>query len=249
MHDKILLDRKETETGLNSKRFKFWLENIPADLRRIEYDLWERYRILHHAKFYQFKNKRQAGRFSTVPGYPLELQEKDWQEFAESFLTGEERKNRFQDVVVTTQKNLDKIIGLAGLSKDGTLLIALTGSTVYGPRQSGEKFSDIDIGILLKHRPGGKKLNILPEQSQDDTDQPFHISVCGDTDESRTTGSDIHWLLYPFYSIESSISPDELQKTIDQLVAQTLGRLPALEKKVALLDKELEETRKGGALD
>lgn len=40
------LNKKQTPVNFERKRFEFWLENVPSDIRRWEYDLWKCYKVL-----------------------------------------------------------------------------------------------------------------------------------------------------------------------------------------------------------
>lgn len=140
-------DKELHEIDFESRRFRFWLETVPPDIRRLEYELWRRYRILHHISLYQHEHREHKGRFKIKPPYTEEQEKIDWKTFSSTFLLGEERKKRFQEIVSQTENDLPRIMDFYGekMPDDHVDIIALAGSAVYGPRELGARLSDIDL--------------------------------------------------------------------------------------------------------
>ena len=143
------------------KRLAFWLETVPKEIRRLEYDLWKAYRRFHHVRKYQFDNERKIGRSTLVPPVTDELDKQLWEEFSGSFLKGEERSHRFSEIMAKVQQDIPKVLNkVSNDTREKIKLIALTGSSAYGPRREGEQLSDIDIHCLLDEETGDRKKEI-----------------------------------------------------------------------------------------
>lgn len=246
---KPILDRKGQEVDFESKRLKFWLENVPEDIRRLEYELWKRYRVIHHARLFQFEQKKKAGRFTIVPPYPEGQQQVDWKDFSESFLVGDERKERSQDIVNQTQIDISQIIetGLPSQA-DKILLAVLSGSSVYGPRKSEEQLSDIDIHFLFDTPTGEHNTEIFPGKLSGFS-QPYHIIGTGYSDEAREQRSQIHWLLYPTNPIINNLEDARLKEIISDLVEHTKARKEAIQNEIIRLDGRIEEFKEERIID
>src|SRR3989344_7139177 len=81
------------------KRFQFWLETVPHDIRRFEYELYKRRRKLFQAGLYRFDNKKEYGRFTWLPEFSEDLQDDAWENFRNSFLQGDDRQHRFAEII------------------------------------------------------------------------------------------------------------------------------------------------------
>jgi hypothetical protein len=239
------LNKDQIPVNFSWKRFEFWLENVPSDIRRWEYDLWKCYKILDQIGYRDYVHLKEKGRVVPIPGYSLEIQEKDWQEFRASFLWGNERASRFQEIADQVERDWEKVLeeNQVEIPKDEIGIVALEGSGFYGPRKVDASLSDIDIKILLKTKDNSQIFEIMP--SIKNTDKPFyHVIGTGETDEGRFHREEIHWLLYPHLPVFNSIGMDELSGLIDSLVISTRGRKDELETKIANL-RELIEKRRG----
>src|SRR3989304_6471387 len=131
MEKRPYLDKQGNEVDFEAKRLKFWLETVPEDVRRLEYGLWRRKRLLFHSNLFRFDHKRNAGRFTTKPPYTHEQEHIDWQEFSNSFLMGQERRERFQEIIQEVERDLPEIIDryIGSVPNDKILLVALSGSS------------------------------------------------------------------------------------------------------------------------
>lgn len=78
-------NEKGDTIDFEKKRLEFWLENVPSDIRRYEYDLWRRYRELFHVLQYEHKASIRSGRMVN-PTFTQEVSEESWKEFKDSFL-------------------------------------------------------------------------------------------------------------------------------------------------------------------
>jgi len=241
------LDKQGEVIDLESKRLKFWLETVPPDIRRIEYDLWKRYRLLHHLDFYQHAHKRAAGRFLVTPEYPKEQEEIDWKKFSQSFLMGKNRKERIQEIIHETKTDLPKIFEYYGdkIQKPRIDIIALSGSFAYGPRKKGSSFSDIDLRFLLHTPDSSLNIEMMPDTAIQEIGTPYHIIGTGTTDVARGSNSDIHWLLYPHYPIVNRVNDGKLKEIIVRLVQETQGKMGVLQQRLETLNDIIEERRKG----
>ncbi len=241
------LDKKLREIDFESQRFKFWMETVPADLRRLEYDLWKKYRILHHINLYQHGHKQRIGRFETKPPYTPEQEKVDWKAFSHTFLVGGDRKKRFQDIVSQTESDLSHILDVYSerIQDDHADIVALTGSAVYGPRELGAKFSDIDLRFLFDVPTDELNVEIFPEEAFKQLGKPYHILGTGTADVSRGQYSDIHWLLLPHYPIRNRLSDTRVKELIADLVKATKVRIDELKTRLKFLDKIITERRKG----
>lgn len=221
-----------------SKRFKFWLETVPEDVRRLEYGLWKRRRKLLHANLFHFQ-KQQEIKSRATPIYTREQERIDWQTFADSFLFGEERSTRFREAITTARKDIPKIRSLyiGDIPEERILAVALWGSSVYGPRKADAPLSDIDVAFLLD---GNSTYDIKPEKAMADLGKPYHVLATGTKDEFRGD-LDFHWLLLPHYLLHTKLSPEELKRMITSLVSETMLRKDDLARISQTLDSEMEK--------
>lgn len=243
------LNKNQIPVNFERKRFEFWLENIPADIRRWEYDLWKCHKVLAQIGYRDFIHQRGRGRTILIPGYTREIQEKDWQDFRETFLLGHERIGRFREIVSQVGSDWEKMLeeNQIEIMKEDVGIVALEGSGFYGPRKADTQFSDIDIKILLKVKDGLRNFEIMP--SIRNTDRPFyHVIGTGITDEARFQREQIHWLLYPHFPIYNSLGMDELRNLVRNLVTSTLARKDDLEKEILRLRELIEKRREDSSL-
>lgn len=237
------IDRSGKEVDFEAKRLKFWLETVPEDVRRIEYDLWKSRRVLLHADIYRSEHKRRFGRFTVKPGYDKEQEKIDWQAFAQSFLMGNERKERFLEIVAEAEKNVPKFLErYSAIPRDKVLLIALAGSSVYGPRRAGEFRSDFDIDVLLDQEKPILNFHVTHDQARADFGQPYEITGTGITDSARGNFT-IHWLIYPHYPLVNHIDDGRLREIISDIVSDTRKREPELRKVISNFEAGIEERR------
>ncbi len=227
------------------KRLDFWLRTVPEDVRRMEYELWKRYRILHHANLFRFENKIKVGRFSIKPPYSEEQQLLDWETFTNSFLRGKVRGERFQEISAEVETDLAGIFKRYSdsIPSHRVILTALSGSSVYGPRRAGERLSDIDLNFLLDTAGPEDNLEIMPNMALADVGKPYHILATGYGEAARGPHSDIHWLLYPHYPLHNSISTEKLDDMLKALVLATRERSLELKDRVSVLDSAIAERR------
>lgn len=226
------------------KRFEFWLEKVPPDIRRWEYDLWKRYKILAQIGYRTYLHMKDKGRAVPMPGFTSEIQEKDWLEFSNTFLTGHERATRFQELLQQVGRDWEKMPEdySIDVKSDDIGIVALEGSGFYGPRKANTPFSDIDVKILLKTSDGSRNFEIMP--SVKNSDKPYyHIIGTGKTDEGRFYREDIHWLLYPHFPIINTFNKSELDKIISDLVVSTHQRKEMIEDKISTLNGRIEKRR------
>lgn len=241
------LSREGNPINFESKRFKFWLENVPPDIRRLEYDLWKRYRIIHHLGLYQHEHKKTAGRFMITPEYSPEQEKIDWQEFSRTFLTGEDRKKRFSEVVSQTRADLPKIFLVYNdkFPEERIDIIALTGSNAYGPRKENARFSDTDVRFLFDVPDDTLTAELMPNDAMKDLGRPYHIIGTGTTDVARGPHADIHWLLYPHYPLLNRLDDLQVKTIIGNLVQETRTRADVLRTRIAELEKFISDKRQG----
>lgn len=226
------------EIDFFEKRMEFWVETVPSEIRRYEYELWKRYRKIHQISYFKHLNREKIGRFISEPEYDQNKENEDWDDFKNSFLIGDERKNRFQEVVQLANSFSKEFIASrsAKTKKDfesEVLLSAITGSSFYGPRKKGEFLSDIDINYLLDDNTSASNFEVLPHINDS---PPVHITGNGYTDEGKSTREQIHWLLYPHYPIKNKISNEKLKFIIENLVQSTTDRKDKINNELADLD-------------
>src|SRR3990167_8082247 len=155
------------------KRLAFWFETVPKEIRRLEYDLWKIYRRLHHISKYQFDNKKEIGRHHIIPSVDEKTDQELWEAFSGSFLHGEEKTQRFSEVVAKTKEDILTVLSrIPNRAREKVKLVALTGSNVYGPRREGEQLSDIDVNCLLDEDSLSDNFEVLPKV---DKERPYHI--------------------------------------------------------------------------
>lgn len=245
------LDREGNEIDFDKKRLKFWLETVPSDLRRLEYEFYKRNRQFINADLYRFENKEEHGRFTIVPGFTDDLNDEALEEFRNSFLKGEERKERFSEIVESTQRDLPMLLEKNAdvIPEDKIRLIALGGSSFLGPRKSGKKLSDIDINFLIDQEDDRLNFDVLPDAEAPPEAIPYHIFGTGYSDEARGKGRQLHWLLYPHFPIDNKISDEELKDIIEQLIISTEQRKDKILESIKNLDVILKEKSRDSIIE
>lgn len=232
-----------------TKRLEFWQETVPKDIRRWEYELWRRRRILVHSDFFAQSQEHKTLRPLQTAAFTDDIQNEYWRQFQESFLKGHERQQRFQEILSQIELDHDYLFSRIpqGVDKEKIRMIALTGSSIYGPRRKGEYMSDIDVNFLLDQNDDLMNFDIYPTIKEKDR-EPYHLFGTGFTDQSRGS-RDIHWLLYPHYPIKNTIPDDELRGIIDQLAVDTQLRKPDIEAEIQrlniLIENEAKENPRG----
>jgi hypothetical protein len=222
------LNKKGEEIDFSKKRFQFWLETIPPDIRRLEHDLLKGQRELLHSNLYRFDNRRKVGRFTLIPGFTDDLREASWENFQDSFLWGEDRKKRFAEIIEQTQADLPKLLEKHSriIPRNKIKLIALAGSSLYGPRREGERLSDVDLNFLIDEKTAKLNFQDLPDIHKPE-DVPYHLFGTGYGDEARGPRQ-IHWMLYPHFPIENNLSEEETNTIMSNLLAATEARKPKI---------------------
>ncbi len=255
MHENFnsYLNQEGEPVDFEEKRFQFWFETVPKDLRRVEYDLWKKYRTLLHIRKYQAEHSTRHGRFRVVPEYTNEQEKIDWKEFANTFLTGESRKSRFREIVQNTQKDIPDILDMCKhvVPVERISLVAITGSCVFGPRAKDASLSDVDVRLLIndptyvpKLGLSGNEINLALRKFG----TPYHVVDTGISDASRGSFSDVHWLLQPHYPIRNMLEPAQLRAVLSSLVTETQSKIDVLRERVLELNQQIENYRQGGAL-
>lgn len=228
------------------KRFRFWLETVPIDIRKMEYDLWREYRTLFQINKFQWENAQGAGRHRVIPSYPPGQKEIDWHTFSLSFLFGEDRKDRFREIIQEVKSDLPKIFyTFKEIVEQDIDIAALSGSSVYGPRKVGEFLSDIDVCFLHNSKDKIKTLEIMADKSLKVLGKPYHLLTTGAEDETRGTHADIHWLLYPHVPLFNRLEDDKLKEIIKNLVDETHARMDQLDFKLHELRDTIDKQKEG----
>jgi hypothetical protein len=241
-------NKKGEEIDFNEKRFQFWLESIPPDMRRLEHDLLKGQRELLHSNLYRFDNKRKVGRFTFIPGFTDDVREASWEDFQSSFLWGEERKERFAKIVERTRTDLPSLIEKYSkiIPQDKIRLVALGGSSLYGPRQEKQRLSDVDLNFLIDEKTDKLNFQVYPDIHKPE-ETPYHLFGTGSDDEARGQRQ-IHWLLYPHFPIENNMSEGELKTTISNLLTATETRKPKITSYMESIDRRIKERAEPQAL-
>src|SRR5258708_5234970 len=158
-------NKKGEEIDFSEKRLQFWLENISPDMRRLEHDLLKGQRELLHSNLYRFDNRRKVGKFTLIPGFTDDIREASWENFQDSFLWGEERKKRFIKIVEQARADLPNLLEKHSkiIPAEKIKLIALGGSSLYGPREEGERLSDVDLNFLIDEKTDKLNFQSLPD--------------------------------------------------------------------------------------
>lgn len=229
------------EIDFSEKRFQFWMESVPPDLRRLEHDLLKGQRELLHSTLYRHDNNKKIGRFTVMPAFTDDVREASWEAFQESFLWGEERKERFAEIIERARADLPALMEEHSdiIPKDKIKLIALGGSSLYGPRQEGERLSDVDLNFLLDERTAKLNFQVLPDIHKPE-EIPYHLFGTGYGDKARGNRR-IHWMLYPHFPLENNLSQDELEKVISNLLTATEKRKPEIVEYMESIDRRLKE--------
>ncbi len=241
-------NKKGEEIDFSEKRLQFWLENIPPDIRRLEHDLLKGQRELLLANFYQHDNQSKKGRFILIPGYTEEARQASWEEFQASFPWGEERKERFANIIKQTRADLPSLLEKNSdvIPKDKIKLIALAGSSLYGPRKQGERLSDVDVNILLDEKTAKRNFDLLPDIRKTE-EIPYHLFGTGYTDEARGQRR-IHWMLYPHFPLENHMGEEETKTLIADLLAGAEARKPKIIEYMHGIERRLREREEPQAL-
>lgn len=241
-------NKKGEEIDFSEKRFQFWLENIPPDIRRLEHDLLKGQRELLLSNLYQHDNRRKVGRFLLIPGYSEEARGASWEEFQDSFLWGEERKERFAEIVEQARADLPSLIEKHKkiIPRNKIKLIALAGSSLYGPRKEGTRLSDVDVNFLLDERTARRNFDILPDIHKPE-EIPYHLFGTGFTDEARGQRR-IHWMLYPHFPLENNLDDEELKTIIADLLAGVESRRPQIMEYLRSIEPRLKEREEPQAI-
>lgn len=231
------------EVDFRNKRLDFWLRTVPDDLWRYEYELWKRYRALFYIKKHEYDTTQRYGRFTYRPAYTDEMRSRDWREFENSFLLGDERKERLENIIEQTTKDLPTLLDAASAHvRDSSFrLVALFGSSVYGPRRPGEVLSDVDVHFLLNNEGTEYNFEITPRYTTESQEIPYHLVGTGQSDESRGKRL-IHWLLYPHIPLWNTISSEELNEIIQRIVQQTQRRAQEIQSGIEHLDGVIESS-------
>lgn len=219
------LNNEGGEVDFYNKRLQYWLETVPGDIRRLQYEMWlHRREYLNQNKFlYDYYKKNWPARGGKVPSFTDKDSEEYWKEYRASFLHGDERQERFRMIIEQTKESLPKMLESKeiGKNRDKILLVALSGSSVYGPRKQEASLADIDVTFLMDSENSEYNFDIIPKG---DKPSSFHLFGTGKTDESR--GSQLmHWLLYPHYPLDNRLDDASLRKIINELVNTTRLRL------------------------
>ncbi|KKT28171.1 MAG: hypothetical protein A3G02_00295 [Candidatus Yanofskybacteria bacterium RIFCSPLOWO2_12_FULL_44_13b] len=234
---------KDKIVDFERKRFKFWLETVPKDIRHLEYELWRCWRRLHHLKSYQFENHIKIGRHNVIPPFTSDIDKQTWELFRSSFLKGKERHDRLQYIINQSINDFPKIFsGIPSETLEKIVLVALTGSSVYGPRRKGEILSDVDIHFLIDGKDASLNFEKMPGQFDD---IPYHIIGTGKSDAARGSRGQIHWLLYPHIPLENKLSHDRLIEIIDLLIEDTRKRQPEIQKYIKSLEVKIKDLSEG----
>jgi hypothetical protein len=198
-------------------------------------------RELFHANLYRFDKKRKAGRFTIYPGFTDDIREASWEDFQESFLWGEERKNRFSEIVERTRADLPGLLEKHSeiIPKDKIKLIALGGSSLYGPRKPSERLSDVDLYFLIDEKSNKLNFQVLPDIHKSE-EIPYHLFGTGFGDEARGPRQ-MHWILYPHFPIENHLSNEELKSIIEDLLDATELRQPEITEYMNRLERRISE--------
>lgn len=242
------LNKKGEEIDFSEKRFRFWLENIPPDVRRLEHDLLKGQRELLHSNLYRFDNKRKVGRFTLIPGFTDDVREASWENFQTSFLWGEKRKERFAEIIEQVRTDLPSLIEKHSkiIPRDKIKLIALGGSSLYGPRQEKQRLSDVDLNFLIDEKTDELNFQVYPDIHKPE-EIPYHLFGTGYGDEARGPRQ-IHWLLYPHFPIENNMSEEELKTVISNLLTATEARKPKIIAYMESIDRRIKEWAEPQAL-
>lgn len=168
-------NKRGEEINFSEKRFQFWLENIPEDIRRLEHDLLKGQRELLHSNLHGFDNRKKVGRFTLIPGFSEDVREASWEQFQKSFLWGEERKERFAKIIEQTRVDLPILLEKHSkiIPADKIKLVALGGSSLYGPRQEGQRLSDVDLNFLIDEENSRLNFQVYPDVRKTE-ETPYH---------------------------------------------------------------------------
>jgi len=224
------------------KRLDFWLETVPSDIRRLEFDLIVRYRKLFHANFYRHNKREKHGRFTVIPEFTMDIDQNIWKAYKESFLKYPEGVNQLEKILEKVRQDVPGIINEYSdkIPAEKLQMVALGGSGFYGPRRPGEFLSDIDLNFLIDEETNRLNFEQLPEANNSDEFQ-YHIISTGKTDEARGKNHDIHWLLFPHFPIKNAIPDKELKAIIYKLVDDTRERKQEILDKINTLNNLLKE--------
>lgn len=236
------LNSKEKKVDFEKKRFEFWLETVPVDIRRLEFNLFIRQRKLFHADVYRNDKREKNGRFTSFPEFTEDADKGMWKIYRESFLKYPEGIDRLEKILEKVRGDIPRIIDEYSdkIPAEKLQIVALGGSGFYGPRRAGEFLSDIDLNFLIDEETSQLNFEKLPDNNSLDEFQ-YHIRTTGKTDEARGENYDIHWLLYPHFPIKNEIPDKDLKIIIQELVEDTEKRKQELLNKIDVLDNLLKE--------
>lgn len=244
-------DEEGNIVNFNEKRLKFWLETVPSDLRRLEYELYKRNRWLINADIYQLENQKKHGRFIVTPGFTDDLNDASMEEFRSSFLKDRERKDRFSEIIESVKRDLPMLLekNTDVIPQDKIKLIALSGSSFLGPRRPGERLVDTDLNFLIDQEDDSLNFDILPDGDDCSESIPYHLFGTGYSDKTRGEGRQLHWLLYPHFPIHNMLSDEELKAIINQLIISTEERKDEILESIEDLDAILKEKSQGSIIE
>lgn len=233
---------KENSVDFEKKRFEFWLETVPADIRRLEFDLFVRQRKLFHADIYRNGKREKNGRFTILPEFTKDIDKSMWEAYKKSFLSYPKGIDQLEKILEKVRGDIPGIIDEYSdkIPAEKLQIIALGGSGFYGLRRAGEFLSDIDLNFLIDEETSQLNFEQLPDNNSLDEFQ-YHIRTTGKTDKARGENYDIHWLLYPHFPIKNEISNKDLKTIIRELVEDTRKRKQELLNKIDVLDNLLKE--------
>ncbi|MFA6588675.1 MAG: hypothetical protein WCT08_06475 [Patescibacteria group bacterium] len=202
-----------------------------------------------HRKFHQIDSRERIGRFTNIPSFQEEEERRYWQEFSSSFLKGENREKRLREIIDLTNEELPALISRHNIPEDEAQLIALSGSSFYGPRKKDSRLTDVDIHFLMNEEVGNRNFEIFPNLEDNELALKYHLMWTGKTDSARGERNEIHWLLYPHYPLINKLSGDELKELMSQLSHDTLARKDEIAERIGELKRELEKESQSQTFD
>lgn len=237
------LNKEGQPINFEKKRFQFWLENVPPDIRHIEYDFWQNYRTMVHARMHDEDRMKIMRGFHVFPAFDADSEEQYWQKFSKSFLTGGERLERMRAIEARALADLHIIFETHKEIDQGKVrLVALGGSSAYGPRKQDTLLSDVDLFFLLDSTTPEHNFDIRPREEEENK-VPYHLIGTGTTDQARWAIEPVHWLLTPHIPLYNTYSDNELKQLMHGLVASTRSRKEKLMGELAHLRESVEVYR------
>lgn len=161
------------------------------------------------------------------PEYTSDMALTDTDIYVASFPKGEERQERQSEIINEADALLPKWMNQEEIAAKHDLirLVAITGSSAYGPRERNSSLADIDVAFLLDKDNDEDNFEIFPEKSDE---EPFHLLGTGKNDVSRGNRT-LHWLLYPHIPIRNELSDEELRSIVGNLVESTRQRIAEIQ--------------------